>query len=307
VCPRCRGELRESADALRCASCERSFPIVAGVARLRLGPDEPAEERYLRGLRGTLRRYPRLYSLAFRLLAPVLVTGPDAAARLAPLAQRTDDVVLDVGAGNDRRHPRFVNVDTLGYPEVDVVADAEELPFREGSVAGLLSIATLEHVRRSERMIAEAHRVLRGGGRLFLAVPFLQPFHAAPHDYRRWTVAGLREELEHGGRFRISDQGVYCGPASALVWLLAEWVALLLSLGFPAVRRGLAPLLQALFSPLKWLDLALARLPGATDLASVVYVQAEKLEERERQGSQTPSNSNTARITSSCSDSVRFG
>ena len=48
-------------------------------------------------------------------------------------------------------------------------------------------------------MLAEIHRVLRPGGRLFFSMPFLYPIHDAPHDYQRWTRYGLRRSLADAG------------------------------------------------------------------------------------------------------------
>ncbi|MCZ6784105.1 MAG: methyltransferase domain-containing protein [Proteobacteria bacterium] len=275
VCPRCHGSLEDRDEGLLCPACAHTFRTVDGVPHLRVS-DAGAQAGYHRGFRGRLRRSPAVYRWIFRLLAPVLVTGPDPGDRFGRLAEREDGIVLDLGAGNDRRHPRFVNVDIASYPEVDLVADAEALPFAGGSVAGIVSITLLEHVARPERVITEAHRALAVGGRLYVVAPFLQPFHPAPDDYRRWTLTGLREEVERDGRFRVTDKGVYCGPASAMAWMLAEWLAVILSFGRPSARRILAVLFQALCSPLKWLDVVLARLPGASNAASALYVEAQK-------------------------------
>ena len=54
------------------------------------------------------------------------------------------------------------------------------------------------------------------------------------------------------------------------------WLAVILSFGRPSARRILAVLFQALCSPLKWLDVVLARLPGASNAASALYVEAQK-------------------------------
>ncbi len=50
-------------------------------------------------------------------------------------------------------------------------ADAEALPFAAGSFGSVVSISTLEHVARLDRVLAEAARVLRPGGRLACSVP----------------------------------------------------------------------------------------------------------------------------------------
>lgn len=39
VCPRCRGDLRESAAALACRRCEHSYPVVSDIPDLRVAPD----------------------------------------------------------------------------------------------------------------------------------------------------------------------------------------------------------------------------------------------------------------------------
>lgn len=280
VCPRCRGSLEDRNGGLYCAACAHVFPVVDGVPHLVRERGHPLRENYHRGFRGRLRRSPVLYRWVFRLLAPVLITGPDPRDRFDDLAAREDAIVLDLGAGNDRRHPRFVNVDIAAYPEVDLVADAEALPVAGGSVAGILGITLLEHVPHPGRVLDEAHRALAVGGRIFLVVPFLQPYHGAPGDYRRWTLDGLRDELQLGGRFHVGDFGVYCGPSSTLAWILAEWLAVALSFGRPSARRVLAVLFQVLCSPLKWIDLVLARVPGAANVASAVYVEARKTDAR---------------------------
>ncbi|MEM7262609.1 MAG: class I SAM-dependent methyltransferase [Planctomycetota bacterium] len=259
---------------VRCSECH--WETVSETERLELREHAPSkadaseEAAYLDGIRGKLRR-SRLYPLLFRLFAPVLVTGPDPGRRYAEEATR--GVVIDLGAGNDRRHPEFVNLDLLPYPEVDIVCDGGRLPVVDQSVDAIVCVVVLEHVPDPVAVIEEASRILKPGGRLFIAIPFLQPFHAAPHDYRRWTIPGLREELRD---FDEVDSGVYGGPASALTWLAAEWMALLLSFGSRKLRDRLALPLQALCSPFKWLDLILARHPDAARLASAVWMDVRK-------------------------------
>ncbi|MCA8962953.1 MAG: class I SAM-dependent methyltransferase, partial [Planctomycetes bacterium] len=188
-----------------------------------------------------------------------------------------DGVVVDLGSGNDRRHPRFLNVDLLPYPEVDVVCEGDRLPFANDSIDVVVCIVVLEHVPNSRTVIREVTRVLRPGGRFYAVVPFLQPFHAAPHDYRRWTLPGLGEDLEE---LMVHEHGVYGGPASAMAWWLGESLAFALSFGSSRLRGWLSLPLQALFSPIKWLDVVAVHHPDAHRLASSIWVEARKPDSR---------------------------
>jgi SAM-dependent methyltransferase len=50
-------------------------------------------------------------------------------------------------------------------------ADGYDLPFRSDSFSTVLLVAVLEHTREPRRVLAEAHRVLKRGGRVVIVVP----------------------------------------------------------------------------------------------------------------------------------------
>src|SRR6201999_4349554 len=66
------------------------------------------------------------------------------------------------GAG--RTVEGFVNLDLFAVPGVDVAADAEQLPFRDGLFGRVECDAVLEHVRRPDQVMSEIRRVLAPGG-----------------------------------------------------------------------------------------------------------------------------------------------
>jgi hypothetical protein len=68
----------------------------------------------------------------------------------------------------------------------------------------------------------ELKRILRPGGRIFAAVPFLQPYHAYPDHYYNMTAGGLRNLFADCDIERL-DVPLSGGPAFALTWILKAW------------------------------------------------------------------------------------
>ena len=75
----------------------------------------------------------------------------------------TDPVQLDVSFTRVRR--------ARGRGPRLLCADAYDLPFADRSFRVVLLVAVLEHTREPWRVLAEARRVLRVGGRLVIVVP----------------------------------------------------------------------------------------------------------------------------------------
>jgi SAM-dependent methyltransferase len=56
----------------------------------------------------------------------------------------------------------------------------------------ILCLSVLEHVPHFWEAIPRLHDALRPGGRLFVSVPTVFPYHDEPHDYYRFTEYGVR-------------------------------------------------------------------------------------------------------------------
>jgi SAM-dependent methyltransferase len=135
---------------------------------------------------------------------PILELVRSGAAELSPGA-----AVLDVGAGDAPYRELFAHTDyrTLEWAEsvheaahsADILASAEAIPVAAASFDAIVLTEVLEHVPDPPAVLAELARILRPGGRLFLTVPFAWPLHELPHDYFRYTDAGLRALLERAG------------------------------------------------------------------------------------------------------------
>lgn len=134
------------------------------------------------------------------------------------------DLVLDCGAGRrDVYYPNVYNLEIVAYDTTDIISVGESLPFKDNTFSAVLSIAVLEHVRDPFICAREIARVLRPGGELFCAVPFLQPLHGYPHHYYNATHQGIRRLFED--YLDIKDIYVpYVGhPAFSLHWFLSSW------------------------------------------------------------------------------------
>ena len=107
---------------------------------------------------------------------------------------------------------------------------------------------------------------------VYAEIPFLQPYHGAPKDFRRYTLQGIEYLFK---QFKKIDSGVSVGPTSALCGILQEYIPLLVNI--PLIRGILYILLGWLSLPLRYMDLLLIRRKKAYVLASSNYFLGQKL------------------------------
>jgi SAM-dependent methyltransferase len=110
---------------------------------------------------------------------------------------------VNVGCG-EKPLADYVNVDARALPGVDVLADANRLPFEPGTVEELASEHLVEHFREHHarsRLLPYWKSLLRPGGRLRIVCPnwaaMLERLHDGTHDAagvqaRDVRLAGLR-------------------------------------------------------------------------------------------------------------------
>lgn len=149
-------------------------------------------------------------------------------AMLALVDRYRDGLVLDCGAGKRQTYfPNVVNYEIVDYDSTDVLGVGEKLPFLDNTFDALISIAVLEHVRDPFRCAREIARVLKPGGELYCAVPFLQPLHGYPHHYFNATPQGIRALFEDYLQVREVDVLPSTHPIWSLTWILNLWCAAL--------------------------------------------------------------------------------
>ena len=184
-----------------------------------------------------------------------------------------DTNILDLGAGNRRHAPNVINLEIEANPEVDIIADGHLLPFKDNTFDAVISEAVLEHVHSPARVVSEIYRVLKPGGYICIAVPFLQGYHASPHDYQRWTVPGI---VQLCAAFSEIESGTCAGPTTALHWIFREYIGLIFSFGNLLVAKAVSLLIGWLTFPLLLIDALLSHHKHAHILASAVYFFGKK-------------------------------
>jgi SAM-dependent methyltransferase len=126
--------------------------------------------------------------------------------------------VLDAGGGTRAKYrslilsnaSEYVNLDGQPGGFTDVVGDVMKMPFDGSSFDTVVCNQVLEHIPRPADVIAEASRVLKPGGYFVCTAPFLEPNHADPGDYFRYTQQGL-ESLCEASDFSIVHTQSYGG------------------------------------------------------------------------------------------------
>jgi SAM-dependent methyltransferase len=126
------------------------------------------------------------------------------------------NIVLDVGGG--RKRGRFKRPDDTKWIVLDIsrelspsiMADAQKLPVKSGTIDCVKCTELLEHVEYPEIVIKEIIRVLKSSGTLILSVPFNFGIHGDPYDFHRFTDYKLNKMLENDFEIRIiKKQGLY--------------------------------------------------------------------------------------------------
>lgn len=103
--------------------------------------------------------------------------------------------ILDLGSGNSpyqKFFPNAIRVDFEKDLTTTVIADAQNLPFKNNSFNLIICTEVLEHLENPAKAAAEMKRILKIGGRLILTTRFIFPIHNSPHDFFRFTKYGLR-------------------------------------------------------------------------------------------------------------------
>lgn len=281
ACPTCRSDLNLEGDKLLCTSCGKKYlihngvPIFHGEEKIK----ESAVESHVEKGGNSLKKVfsllkPPHHSVYIDTLESSYNDGRELVKFLADFKE--DDVVVNVGSLSKKINSgkvKLLNLDLSFYPNIDIVGDAHHLPFKNESLDGIVIKNVFEHLRDPAVVRKEMYRVLKKGARFYAKVPFMQPFHAVPDDYQRFTTNGLNEFFKD---FKQIEKGISVGPSSALAWFLREYLGVLFSFNTDKGYKIARAFFSYLTAPIKYFDFFFRKKKEAHRLASAFYIIMEK-------------------------------
>lgn len=187
--------------------------------------------------------------------------------------------VLDCGSGSrEREYSNVVNFEIEPFKGVDVVGLAEELPFLDATFDLVISLAVLEHVRDPFLATREMQRVLKPGGKLWIDVAFMQPYHGYPAHYYNMTQQGLENLLGPDMNLLRNEVPRYGTPIWSLTWIIGRYANSLP----PQTREHFLslPISELLKSPESLCEEEFSTLlseEARKEMAATVSILAEKL------------------------------
>ena len=142
---------------------------------------------------------------------------------------------LDVCGGRNPFQPgEFLNVDIVDFPQVDLVFDVRKrFPIDEGVIEEIISVATLEHLRKPHvhHILREFFRVLRPGGVLRVSTPDIEAIARA-------VLAGRDPDEVNQQLFgKFKDDGTEDYDVHRWMYTAPQMIQTLMEMGFSDAKR----------------------------------------------------------------------
>jgi len=240
-CPICGHDLAftEARNALKCVSCDQTYDAPNGVPLFTSPPsDLIPSKKILRGPDiGTPWRKAN-----WRFLAEQI-------ARISK-----DSLIMDLGSGRGDfselldEYP-LVALDVYPYPEVNIVCDLTTTnPFREASFDVVILMNVVEHILNTGTLLSTLSQILKPGGILIIAIPFMVKIHQEPIDYIRYTHFAL-QSLADSHHLEIVSLHGYYNP----IFFLEEGIGNIRNAYLPTIKGNQRILARALISTIQML------------------------------------------------------
>lgn len=124
-------------------------------------------------------------------------------------------IELGSGAGFIKEmYPWIQTSDVLDLPDLDKVFNAQEMPFEDKTVDGILLINVLHHIKDVEDFFEEANRVLKEAGRIVMLEPANTPW--ARFIYTRFH----HEIFDPGAGWQVGGTRPLLDANDALAWIV---------------------------------------------------------------------------------------
>lgn len=277
VCPVTRQKLtRRSAESLQTERGEHSYRVLHGLPMLIA--DEDVVNEYSRSSvqmndEYTVEHLEKQEGWLYKLRAHDYRSESSIRARAA-IFENTgkESVCVSIGGGPTRAHPSLLNLNIGSFPNVDIVADAHQLPYADNSVDAIHCEAVFEHLHTPTAAAAEIFRVLKSRGRAFVCTPFLQTYHGYPSHYQNFTLTGHVALFERTG-LKIIDSGTCVGPTFVLRNMVAVFVANYFPFPLNFLLRAIWAVISMIIAPF---DILIRKRRDAHIMASTTYLLAEK-------------------------------
>jgi SAM-dependent methyltransferase len=129
-----------------------------------------------------------------------------------------EGAVLELGSGAgycESYIPGLITSEVNFYPGVKVVADARQLPFREGSLRAIVFTDVMHHMPDVRQFFAGASMCLREGGKILMIEPWLTSW--SRFVYQRFHHEPFRPEAED---WSFPSTGPLSAANGAIPWIV---------------------------------------------------------------------------------------
>ena len=145
-----------------------------------------------------------------------------------------NDKVLEIGSGAGFIKEHYTNIitsDIMELKQCDMVVAAEELPFADGELSGIVMVDVFHHIPETEKFLSEAQRVLKPGGKIKMVEP-------ANTWFGRMIYKGIHHEPfdAETSSWSFPSTGPLSGANIALPWIVFQRDKDIFHNKYPALR-----------------------------------------------------------------------
>ncbi len=283
-CPECNSETSlkyQPSGSITCSKCKTKYSVIDGVPILLSEQSQKMLNPQLHSQTGKKMLDEYSGKKTFLKSIKKLIKVPNLAYNLVDrnrlhkiftYDENRNCCILNVGGGPTREDSNVLNLNIDIFPNVEVVADAHNLPFKTGSIDSIMIAAVLEHVQNPNKVVEEAYRVLKKGGYIYAETPFLQHFHGYPNHFQNFTLVGHDYIFR---KFKKIESGPTTGPFSSILILISNLFEDLIDNKY--IRKISLYCIATVLWPFKFLDFLTKKNKNIYKLTSGVYFLGQKI------------------------------